>query len=382
MKIIYSSESRIYCIENGNKTEIPCERTEKYRQTVDSIRRRNEWKSSGKGAAFTGSARSFEDSSEVRVDLTGVCAYNDRIIYSLKLDESSCIYHRTADRATGNEGLIISSNELYFGRSDFYDGKLAVSLGGSPSERHICVLEPPSSVYEEYTDGDTQELDPYFSRYHKDRIYFSACGNARNEYGAVTAISNRVGAYLDMDSRTMTELLTDEKYDHISLKDDANGNLYYIRQPYSPGTEKSDFSVKDIFLFPVRLIKALGGWLNFMSVIWGGESLNGKDPSNMLNERTKKRSERDLIIDGNIIKAEKLAKKNENDEDGLMPHERVLIKREADGEETTVAKGVLDYALTEGGGIIYSDGRYINILSSDGSKEKIKAYLARNITLL
>ncbi|MBQ5315999.1 MAG: hypothetical protein J6I96_00430 [Oscillospiraceae bacterium] len=381
MKIIYSSESRIYCIENGNKTEIPCERTEKYRQTVDSIRRRNEWKTSGRGAAFTGTARNYEDSSEVRVDLTGVCSYNDRIIYSLRLDESSCIYHRSADRSEGDEGLILSSNELYFGRSDFYDGKLAVSLGGSPSERHICVLEPPSSLYEEYTDGDSQELDPYFSRAHRDRIYFSSCGNARNENGFVTAVSNRVGAYLDMKSRTMTELLTDEKYDHISLKDNANGDLYYIRQPYSQQTEKSSFSVKDVFLLPVRLIKALGGWLNFMSVIWGGESLNGKDPANMLNERTKNRSERDMIIDGNIIKAEKLAKKNENNEDGLMPHERVLIKREADGEETTVAKGVLDFALADDGTVVYSDGRYIHTLSPDGSDSRIKAYLARNITL-
>ncbi|MBQ5311938.1 MAG: hypothetical protein ILP19_07865, partial [Oscillospiraceae bacterium] len=278
MKIIYSSESRIYCIEDGNKTEIPCERTEKYRQTVDSIRRRNEWKTSGRGAEFTGSARTYESSSDVRVDLTGLCAYNERIIYSLRLDESSCIYHRSADRTEGDEGLVISSNDLYFGRSDFYDGKLAVSLGGSPTEKHIAVLEPPSSVYDEYTDGDSQELDPYFSRYHKGRIYFSSCGNARNEYGVLTAVSNRVGAYLDMDSHTMTELLTDEKYDYISLKDDKNGNLYYIRQPYSPQEEKSDFSVADIFLFPVRLLKALGGWLNFMSVIWGGESLNGKSP--------------------------------------------------------------------------------------------------------
>ena len=180
----------------------------------------------------------------------------------------------------------------------------------------------------------------------------------------------------------MTELLTDEKYDYISLKDDIHGNLYYIRQPYNTVTEKSDYSVKDIFLFPFRILKAFGGWLNFMSVIWGGESLNGKDPSSMLNERTKNRSQRDIVIDGNIIKAEKLAKKNDNDEEGFMPSERVLIKREADGEETTVVKGVLDYTLADDGTLIYSDGRYINILAADGSRNRIKAYLARNLTTI
>ncbi len=376
MKIVYSSESRIYCLEGGKKTEIPCERSAKYRQTVDSIRRRNEWKTTGRGAQFQGTMKEYEDSSDVYVDMQGLCGYDGRLIYSLTLDGSSCLYHRGADRSENDEGLIISSNTLYFGGVDYYDGKLAASMGHTPDERHIALFDPPSPIYNEYTDGDSQETAPYFSRSVKGRLYFSTCGNARGDHGGVTAVSNRTGAYIDTNTSEMTELLSDEKYDFLSLKDDSDGNLYYIRQPYHTAKPEK-FRISDVFFFPFRLIKALGGWLNFMSVIWGGESLNGKTPDDMIGERAGRRSRRDLIIDGNIIKAEHLADKNGREEP-LLPAERVLIKREPDGAETVVAKGVLDYAVTPDGEIVRSDGRYIIMPGG----EKVKAHLARNLTVL
>ena len=39
MNIIYTSENKIYSFENSNKTEIPCGRVIKYKETLDSIRR-------------------------------------------------------------------------------------------------------------------------------------------------------------------------------------------------------------------------------------------------------------------------------------------------------------------------------------------------------
>ena len=51
MNIIYTSENKIYSFENSNKTEIPCGRVIKYKETLDSIRRRSEWKTTGSGPA-------------------------------------------------------------------------------------------------------------------------------------------------------------------------------------------------------------------------------------------------------------------------------------------------------------------------------------------
>ena len=379
MNILYTSENKIYMLENSNKTEIPCGRIIKYKETLDSIRRRNEWKTTGQGAIFTGAAQKAE-SVEIPARIAGICMNGESLIYGVHLDSSSSIYSRSTDRTDMTEGLIISG--VSFGTFDCLDGKLALSLGTGGST-HIAVMEPPSSAYEEYTDGDTTEENPSWSRFHKDRIYFSTAGFARNEYGQICAVSPRSGAYLDIASREMEEFLSDPQYDYLKLKDDKNGNLYYIRQPYGGEKDKDGVKFTDVLLFPVRLLKGLFGWLNFMCTIWGGQPLKSGESGLPDNAKAKNRSAKDMIIDGNIIKAKELAKAAEMKDDdlsGIMPRSRVLVKREADGEETVLYKGVLDYTVCRDGGILISNGRHI-IKLSEGKEEHIaKAYFACNLT--
>ena len=258
MNIIYTSENKIYSFENSNKTEIPCGRVIKYKETLDSIRRRSEWKTTGAGAMFTGTAMKAE-TIEMPARITGLACCGDKdgeLIYGIQLDGSSSLYRRSTDRTDMNEGLILSGNDISFGAFDFLDGKLAVSIGSS-MHLHIGVMEPPSSAYEEFTDGDTIEEDPYWSRFNKGRIYFSTAGYGRDANGVIGGISPRSGAYLDTVTREMEEFLTDPKYDYYKIKDDKYGNIYYIRQPY--GGEKSRDGIKftDVLFFPVRLLKPL-----------------------------------------------------------------------------------------------------------------------------
>ncbi len=382
MRITYTSDNKIYSFDGANKTEIPCGRVDKYKETLESIRRRTEWKTSGTGAQFTGMARDNSGEPVINARITGLCENKGELIYGVRLDESCSLYRRSFDRTDENEGLILSANELSFGAFDCYKGKMAVSLGSNSSELHIAVMEPPASAYEELTDGDCSEENPYWSRYHKNRIYFSTAGNGRNEYGAVAAVSPRCGAYIDTDKGSMEEFLSAPDTDFLRIKDDSFGNVYYIRQPYGGEQKKEGMKISDIFFFPFRLIKGFFGWLNFMCTIWGGEPLkSGSDglPSPL---KAKQRSQRDIIIDGNILNAERLAKEEDGKEDEpLLPKSRVLIKREPDGNETVLKKGVLDYAVTEKGKVIISDGRRLIML--DGEKETVitKASLAMNIVL-
>lgn len=385
MKFAYTSENKIYLFENGNKTEIPCGRIDKYRETLESIRRRNEWKTTGKGAQFTGAAVEYDKEPVIAARISGLAENKGQLIYGVALDESNALYQRSFDRTDSSEGLILSGNEVFFGAFDCLDGKMAVSMGQSAGERHIAVMEPPSSHYTEYTDGDTLEEDPWWSRANKNRIYFSAAGNARNEYGAVGAVSPRAAAYIDIDANDMQEFITDEKNDYLKVKDDKYGNIYYIRQPY--GGEKPDGGLKisDVLFFPFRIIKALFGWLNFISTIWGGEPLKSGSSGMPGFAKTKNRELKDIIIDGNVIKAEKLARESDlkdSDMSGLMPLSRVLVKREADGNESVIARGVLDYALLGDGRIILSNGRLITLLENGRESRIAKAHLAMNIVPL
>ena len=83
-------------------------------------------------------------------------------------------------------------------------------------------------------------------------------------------------------------------------------------------------------------------------------------------------------VSGSAISSRRGSKISNGREEPLLPAERVLIKREPDGAETVVAKGVLDYAVTPDGEIVRSDGRYIIMPGG----EKVKAHLARNLTVL
>lgn len=396
MNIAFVSDNKIMQFKNGKLSDLPAGRITKYKEALDSIRRRSEWKNTGRGAQFMGTASIPDEGAEIAARISGIAAENismgegtekeKRLIYGVALDESGSLYHRSLDRSESDEGLILSGNDTFFGTFDCYNGKMAVSMGTSLNQLHIAVMEPPSSHYSEYTDGDTIEEFPSWSR-TGNGIYFSTAGYARNESGYIAAMSPRAGAYLDLDTNEMKELLSDDKFDFLKIKDDAEGNIYYIRQPYGGEKPEGGLKLTDILFFPFRLIKGIFGWLNFFCTIWGGESLkNGGDLAGMPGfSKTKQRSAKDIIIEGNVIKAEKLAKESELKDDdlsGFMPLSRVLVKRSPDGSEEVIKKGVLDYTLC-GKDILISDGRQILLLSSDGKESRItKAKFATSIVVI
>lgn len=385
MKIIYSSENKIFCFDDENKslTEIPCGKIIKYRDTVRSIQQRKEWKTSGSGAKFMGmySADNI-DPDILPAKITGLGVCGGEIVYAVNLEDVGSIYHRSSDPSDDAEGLVRASNDFVFGSFDVKDGKLAVSMGANPSFLHIAVMDMQGR-FDEYTDGDTIEEDPCWSQ-TRNGIYFSTAGYARDQYGSISAIGPRSIAFLDLNTKTMSEIIADDAYDFLHPHEDKQGNLYYIKQPYGGEKPKSGITFKDVVMFPYRLIKGLFGFLNFFATVFGGESLKGNDNS-FDNTKTKNRSKKDIIIEGNIINAEKMNKINSESDDnnsGIMPLSRALIMRSPDGSEEIVKKGVLDFNLTENGEIIFSNGRHISKTDKNGNETHItKAAPAVNISI-
>ncbi len=385
MAIIYSSENKIFCYDEDKKllTEIPCGRISKYRETVRSIQQRKEWKTSGSGAMFMGTAIADSiDPEEMPVKISGLAVHGEELVYGVDLEDVGSIYHRSFDTSDDCEGLVRASNEIVFGSFDCKGDRLAVSMGANSASLHIAVMDI-NGRYDEYTDGDTIEENPCWAK-KREGVYFSTAGYARNQYGAIAAAGPRSIAYLDLDRKAMTEIAADEKFDYLHPHEDENGVLYYIRQPYGGEKPESGITFKDIILFPYRIIKGLFGFLNYFSMIFGGESLKtGGASAN--GAKAKQRSQKELIIEGNIINAEKLDKINEANGDklsGIMPQSRVLIKRTADGSEEILYKGVLDYVPEEGGSVVVSNGRHLLRIDKDGNVSHIaKAKLAEKIVL-
>ena len=382
MTIVYTADNKIFSYDEEEKllTEIPCGKITKYRETIRGIQQKKEWKTGGTGASFMGMNADMIDADLLPVQLTGLDVFGDEVVYGVNLEGVGSIYHRSFDPSDDCEGLVRASNEFVFGSFDCKGDKLAVSMGANRGALHIGVMDMKGR-YNEYTDGDTIEENPSWAA-KKNGIYFSTAGYARNQNGAIAATGPRSVAYLNLDNSSMSEIVADEAYDYLHPREDKNGVLYYIRQPY--GGEKPDNGItfKDVLLFPVRIIKGIFGFLNMFTILFGGESLKSGGASN--GAKFKQRSEKDLIIEGNVINAEKLDKINDADNDkfsGIMPMSRVLIKRLADGSEEIIKKGVLDYTLCDRD-VIISNGRHIIRISPDGTETHItKAKLAMNITI-
>lgn len=374
-KIAYISKNKIYVLEDGKSREIPCGRIEQYKKALDDIKRKNEWKNSGTDAKFMGGfPYDFDESAFAEIG--GIAVYGDKLVYGVSLDSSGSIYIRSLDPEDNLEELVFSGN-IHPGRMNCRGKKLVVSLKESGKNEHISVYELGTSDSREYTDGDSTDVTPVFA--DDDKIYFSTAGIARDQYGQIAAVQNMSIACLDTKALSIDEVVSDERYDYLSPTACEGGSLYCIRRPKGGENGNGDITFKDIIMFPYRIFKAFLGLLNMFSIIFGGESLKsgGDSPKSGGNAKAKQMDPRYAFMDANVANAEKNMKNEERKGEkypGIMSPESILVHIGADGNETIVRRGVLDYLPLSDGNIAVSNGRYILITDKNG--KEISAFRA------
>ena len=378
MKILYTTGDALWLADGGRPVELPSYRAQQYQATLEQISAGKAWKTTGRGAQFMGVAEAEPSTREVRPAFGGIALYKDEILYSLNLDASGGLYRRDFEERANPEGHIVSGAELRIGEIALHGDDLVACLRYPNGQSHIGIYTLPSSACDEITGGDSVESSPSWSPDGR-RILFSTCGIARDVRGML--YSPKSIAEYNIHSQRMDTVLEDEKTDFLAPKEDADGNLWYIRQPYDGGEEKADFGsiLLDILLFPVRLLKAVGGFLNAFSVLFGGESLGSNSRQNRGDTRSKQKSDKELFYEDMLIRAEQNQKENQRSGDeypGILPRSRVLVKRTPDGQEEIIARSVLDYCLCKDG-VVYSNGSHILHRTADGKTEEIaKAKLA------
>ncbi len=385
MKLLYTDAKAVYLTENGKSIELPSYRVQQYQQTIDEIQQNKAWKTSGRGAQFMGMAESQERRTADAV-FCGLAAYKDEFLYTLQLDASGGMFRRSFSEKAEMEGHICSGNDIRLGEIASSGDDLAACVRYPNGRSHIALFKLPSSVYEEVTDGDSCETSPSWSPDGR-LLYFSTAGIARNG-GELLAYSPRAAASYNVNTERMEILLEDEKLDFLAPKEDAQGNLYFIRQPYHPLNEKKTTSIwgifKEVLLFPFWLVKALIGFLNAFSVLFGGKPM--PEGGTRTDIKSKQKSEKELFFEGRILEAEKNRKENKkfgDPYDGIMSRNRVLVRRAPDGTEEILAKAVLDYALCADGSVVYSNGSHILHRTADGSTQDLgKAKMAMCLQII
>lgn len=362
MKIFCISDGAIYRIDTGKPEQLTCGRIKDYLHAVNEMKKRDEWKTTGKGARFMQvEEKEYDTEGEFLRSLSGD---GKRLIYGTFIDNVGGLYFKDPD--SGDETYIFANQTVDPGRVSCRDGRYCFDAGEGGYERHIAWLSADNGGVDQLTEGFTSESCPFISRRDPDTVYYTAMGYAQNSVGTVVEKSPCAVAMYSAKTGELTDVLSDPEYDYIKPSDDVQGSIYCIRRKYEPTRRKSNIGA-DILMFPIRLVKAIGGFLSIFSMRYGGEPLRtgGNNPA-----RSREADERELFVEGNLIKAKRISDADNSDE-GIIPSEWTLIRHAPDGSDTVLIKGVMDYTLLDDGTVIYSDGRFVKKLCNDGRTEKI-----------
>ena len=380
-RILYLSKNSFFLKTEDAVSEYSSLRIKQYTENVRSIQQKREWKTSGNGAKFMG-LNEYNDPNEASygTSINGLAVYGDKIIYSVSTGEVSGLYTKELDES-GTEGLIHSNNNWTVQRISVHGDKCAASIGDA-SERHITVFDIASSEHKTLTAGDVLEDYPSYSPDGK-KIWYACAGLAISPQGFVSdAAPFGINCYYEQDNR-IEEVFHSEKHDCILPREDAKGNLYFIRRPYK-NNDPDENILLDVLLFPVRIVKMVFGFLDFFSTVFGGESLrSGKKAASDI--RSKQKSKQELFFEGKRINADQTFKRNQKNGEqfpGIIPSSWELVCLDKSGTVKTVKKGVMDYTLCGNGDVLYSNGQAIIRIREGKSPELVeKCHMASHIVL-
>lgn len=330
---------------------------------MERARERHSWK---EGTAFNvaahGGMRQFAPDL-IPISATSATFDGDhRLLYFLSDHHVGGLF--SYDLTTGTELRLIHRQRLHL--SDLAlepgGGRIACCARTADGLGHIAMLDRDGGQYRELTGGDTYDSAPAWVPGEPDRIVFQSAGLARHTDGFVAAQGNASLQMLDLRTGSLTTLLEDESHDLLAPRVAPDGSLYFIRRPYSLPKYGPEQALLDFLLFPFRLLRAVFHYLNFFSLMYTRKPLTSAGgPSRQADMR-------EILLKGKRIDAEKALRREArvNGIPSLVPRSWQLVRRTPEGRESVLATNVLSFDLTPDGGILYSNGRGVFLLTAEG----------------
>ena len=383
-QIFFLTDNKITKLQNGKIEYLTSQPLETYKRNIREIQKKNEWKTAGSGALFMRGETYYDDTdTDYAGRFGGLTKFKDNeILYTLNIESNTGLHIKNILDEKEPESFIIRKNHMNIFTLDYQTttGRIAVCASNESSAINLAIFNDKNTDYQFITEGDCLDQNPTWSKTHPDTVYYDSCGIARDNSETFIGFGPRSVYKLNINTGDLTEIITDEKLDFIKPQEDQEGNLYYLKKPYKSLYSKEPTSLKDIIMMPVKLAKAIFGWLNFFTQRYAGQSLktSGSNPA-----KNKEKDPQELFVEGNLINVLKEQKENEKQGEqypGFAPKNWELIKKTIDGNETVIKTGLLDYHLCENGDIIYSNGNYLIKLTNDGTEKMLtKTKMATSI---
>jgi hypothetical protein len=339
------------------------------RERAVKAQQRHSWKFGGGDEKFLSAAmlwgRANHDPAAVPIAITSLCrtARDGELLYSLETDSMCAIL--AVDSLGADERRLWHKNDKRVSHlAVAEDGALACSVRHKFGTANIAVRVDEEAGLSEVTEGDSVDTAPRWVPGARRQLVFQSAGVGRNREGHFAALGPYCVQLLEVETGTLTTLAEDSGYDFLTPFYTQDGTLYFIRRPYRTGRELNPLTfLKDILLFPFRLLLAIFHYLQFFSLRYRGKKLTssggaaGQEPDM-----------KEMMIWGNMVSAQ--AARNNDDSASLVPSSWELVRRKSDGTEAVLAKGVVSFDVADGS-VVYSNGNGIFLIGPDGRSERI-----------
>jgi hypothetical protein len=218
----------------------------------------------------------------------------------------------------------------------------------------------------ELTEGDSFDTAPRWAPEEGKKIVYQSAGIGRNREGHFLALGPFSIQQLDCEAGELSTVLEDRKYDFLAPQYLRDGSLLYIRRPHAQGERITPLrALKDVLLFPFRLIYAVFQYLNFFSAMYTGKKLTSSGGA-----KGREMDMKQMMIWGNLVRSQMPAGAEEESAD-LLPKSWQLCSQTSKQDAKVLAGGVLAYDVREDGRIVFTNGNAIFLLHPDGKKEHI-----------
>ncbi|MBF0406870.1 MAG: hypothetical protein HQM10_05930 [Candidatus Riflebacteria bacterium] len=228
------------------------------------------------------------------------------------------------------------------------DNKIITTQVNRDASIHLIKMNEEGKDVRVITSGDCIDENPWVQGSY---IYYQTSGLARSPEGHVVSSSSCAIYMLNTANGDIKPIKEHPDIDYLLPKGDHLNNLYYIERPHKKPGEPANFIeiLKDLIMFPYRIVVAIFGFLNLFSLIFGKKPLMtaGGAESQEIDISNK-------IIHGQLVNTLEVAKKEGRQV--AVSREWKLKKLLPDGTEETVGNHVLWFDLDKSGAPIYTDG--------------------------
>lgn len=371
MKFAYLSRGRLFLQSQTEEIQVESEFGAEMEKRAVRRQQQNEWRGQNEDSAFGqlwgGRGAGENTNFNLRIASVARGAEADNLLFVLNTNNVGGLF--LYDMTEKVERRLVHKQEFFIRDLDRHleSDELVCTRWNANGTANLGLMRGYNVVL--VTEGDSIDEAPSWVFGREKEIVFHSAGVARNNAGVPVGISPFAIQRLHLDGGEMQTVVSNSAYDHLLPHMDASGNLFFIRRPYEPlGQRRNGLeSLKDILLFPFRVLRTLFDWLNFMSMVYSRKPLTTAGGPEKEMDDIKK-----IVLRGRVVDAEKALRENKgrrkSDTPSLVPASWELVRRTPSGAEMVLAKHVVAFDMDANGRLIYTNGT--TIFQHHGEKQK------------